>query len=450
MKAPGYVDAGRALIEEHGGHRFAYGAWDRVFGCWVARNGESAREVVPFWPVLDSQGGLARDVANRRACRVQMEAVEPCDTLALNWHGLWPEWLRAPRLSPVAAAALERFISRIPEAHRRRAAPYGAWQWAVLDGIWRVPGFADFLDAEAEGFGPNYVIACLALANVWQREAKERCILVERLMNDRRHLMLAALSQPVWSRAAVRGLRKFDPAGMTRFLFLEYARFMQDRRLGRLLGHTGHLNRHLILVLHRLPEWMAQPECMDALGEPGAIDAVDRLDVLAQTVSGHAKLHLVQQLRQSLKQRLTGGSLVAWAADWERRIMSRLCFPRPPIPGTALLRPLTSARALREEGVHMQNCLAGKIGDVLDGTAYYYRWCGRERASVELLSADNGAWVVGEHVGVRNAQPSAHTTAEIQLVVARQVAAGLKAREDAKETPPPVAPAPGLRQAKPA
>ena len=140
MKAPGYVDAGRALIEEHGGHRFAYGAWDRVFGCWVARNGESAREVVPFWPVLDSQGGLARDVANRRACRVQMEAVEPCDTLALNWHGLWPEWLRAPRLSPVAAAALERFISRIPEAHRRRAAPYGAWPfWTVSGGCPDLP-----------------------------------------------------------------------------------------------------------------------------------------------------------------------------------------------------------------------------------------------------------------------------------------------------------------------
>lgn len=449
MKAASYVDTGRALIEEHGGHRFAYGAWDRVFGCWVAKNGETAREVVPFWPVLNSHGALARDAANREACLVRLTAIKPYDALALNWQGLWPEWLQASCLSPDAAEALERFLSRIPESHRKRAAPYNVWQWAVLDGIWRVPEFADFLDAEAEGFGPNYVIACFVLANIWQLEAQDRCTLVQRLMGDRRDTILAALSGLPWSRAAVRGLRKFDSAGMTRHLFLEYARFMQDRRMSRVLGHARRLDGQLILLLLHLPEWVAPPDCIAVLTEPEAIHAVSRLDRLLETVSEEVTLHRLERgLRQSLKHRPAGTSLLAWTEDWKRRITRQLCFPRPPIPGTALLQPLASAAALHEEALQMQNCLADMIENVLEGVAYYYRWRGRERASVELLSARNGAWVLGEHAGVKNAGLSAQTTAEIQLVVARQVAAGLKLGEKGKARPPKVAPESGRRQAK--
>src|SRR6202007_2209648 len=60
-------------------------------------------------------------------------------------------------------------------------------------------------------------------------------------------------------------------------------------------------------------------------------------------------------------------------------------FGAPPIPGDHRLQPLKTPKAMWREGGAMHHCVRNMIDDVVRGDAYYFRWTGRERATVELV-----------------------------------------------------------------
>jgi len=47
---------------------------------------------------------------------------------------------------------------------------------------------------------------------------------------------------------------------------------------------------------------------------------------------------------------------------------------------------------MEAEGRVMRNCLASLVPRVLSGEAYYYRWVGEERATVEVGRVDERTW----------------------------------------------------------
>lgn len=89
-----------ALIVETDGARLVLGRWDRVFGCWRAEGG-ALHPARPEGAVLDRRG---------------------------VWLSPWPG---------EGAAAVAVYFALIPLAIRRRAAPFGAEQWAELERLWR-------------------------------------------------------------------------------------------------------------------------------------------------------------------------------------------------------------------------------------------------------------------------------------------------------------------------
>jgi hypothetical protein len=81
-----------------------------------------------------------------------------------------------------------------------------------------------------------------------------------------------------------------------------------------------------------------------------------------------------------------GSRVTRWSADG---------FPPPPIPGTALIVPITSKDMLREEGRVQKNCVAGYLSSVMRRQAYVYRVLAPQRCTLSIVPSGE-EWVCGQ------------------------------------------------------
>ena len=114
------------LVERAGEQTFICGAWGRAFGLWVRDSAaEDVRELLPTAPVL-----------------------RPAGVWLPGWHIAVTSAARIlpagndPNREPISSA----FMSQIPAGCRLLAAPFGNYQWLMLDLMNQVPQFAKVLD----------------------------------------------------------------------------------------------------------------------------------------------------------------------------------------------------------------------------------------------------------------------------------------------------------------
>jgi hypothetical protein len=81
-------------------------------------------------------------------------------------------------------------------------------------------------------------------------------------------------------------------------------------------------------------------------------------------------------------------------------------LPPPPLPGAEDIQPVDSVRELLLEGRLMRHCVGGYIDKVRSGKCYIYRITAPERATLEILRDEAGAWVQGQLKSYYNSSPS--------------------------------------------
>ena len=74
------------------------------------------------------------------------------------------------------------------------------------------------------------------------------------------------------------------------------------------------------------------------------------------------------------------------------------------------------------EAAAMHNCVGHMIDDVVRGDAYYYRWRGRQRATVELVRTE-GVWRLRDVVVRGNGRANQSTLRSIKSLVRDQLGA---------------------------
>ncbi len=91
-----------------------------------------------------------------------------------------------------------------------------------------------------------------------------------------------------------------------------------------------------------------------------------------------------------------------------------LCrIPKPPIPGTDKIHPLTTLRQLKAEGEQQHNCVATYALRVAKRELYIYRVLEPERATLSIVKGAGGDWRLGELRGDRNSEVTPETTAMV-------------------------------------
>jgi len=75
----------------------------------------------------------------------------------------------------------------------------------------------------------------------------------------------------------------------------------------------------------------------------------------------------------------------------------RYCkIPKPPIPGTETIVPLTTPLKIQKEGTEQHNCVASYAPRVERGGVYVYKVLAPERATLETVRDAGGTWRMGQ------------------------------------------------------
>ena len=300
-----------------------------------------------------------------------------------------------------------------------------------------VPAFASLWNADSGSRA--WALACLSLAKVDQLDEGARQALYRDAATRPRRAMLAELTGRPATSASLRTIEHVDPADFRREDWVALFEIV-GRGAGRGgIGHVPVITRALVEQFDAIPPALRVSRLLAAAASVRVADA-------RWLALGDALAALPDSVRTSLVRaaRRVDGVCALW--DYVFRCLrageEAARFPIDAPPLGMLFVPLSSADAMRRQGLAMSNCMASKVRDVLDGEAVYYRWIGAEPAHVELmrLPASRG-WTPGVMAGRGNAALSMTTRNAILSAMRREL--GERLIEDAAgavDLDPPEAP----------
>lgn len=353
------------------------------------------------------------------------------------------------------------YIELIPESIRNLARYKTTLPiWISLETMWAEPEFHDFLKNEVEAVGVNYVEACWVLAKVDGGQGPGyRHALARTMMRANRQEVLTRLSGKPWNKSAIHLLMKSLVPARGRLEFLERLREVAANGTRHsFLAHAPVLNQAYLEALAALPSWLQRPNLMNVLARESAVAReiippaifhapAEKHGAIAKSLSSARTLGELERLvfrwvmdlpalpvgpafrSERRRQTLQGGRLrqicsFTVSSDRPEQIspfmQENVAFPSPPFLGTDRLVPIRTSQELMAEGRRMQHCVGGFASDVLGGTAYFYRWLGEERATIQMNRVGQG-WVLGQYKGHANR----HLTWNTTLQVIKELLSGL-------------------------
>lgn len=198
------------LIERLGRNkRIIYGRWNRQFGCWFEQNSKTPHDpTIPYWEILEPNGApriFSVTCNNSFPVGESGSLLKYLRLCCADFH-IPPDY----EIKGNDESALVEFYEEIPIELRRLAAPFGVWQWNILEGIRYSDGFGAFLKSEIDTFGRSYVVACLALGRAHMRSKRVRLRFLKSISLGKRQRILGLMTGMTWEESAMRTLREFD------------------------------------------------------------------------------------------------------------------------------------------------------------------------------------------------------------------------------------------------
>ena len=373
---------------------------------------------MPTWPLVTDNGHFS--VIPHAAGPADGQSIDDLD-IANPYEFFGVDRGADHRLDRESVDALAAYVGLIPLRVRRLVGQLDRWQWFALEAMWHLPEFASFLEGELLRVGPQFVLACLVLAEAHSLPKPARLALVHAIMSEPRCHLLSRLSREHWPWSALKCLYKLDFGRLeeecrcdllTRELLADLLACLRCRERAKMVRHAARLSPHLIKNLQRLPMWAAPPNLTQLWDDPDVERVlIPVIDEVAEFADGET----TERIRQSLAAVRTKEELPRKVGRFRKIALAKRPFPPPPVPGNEQLRPLGSVTAVHREAEEMANCLAALVYEVIKGKRYYYAWHGAERATVELRRAPDGRWSLGEYSAL-----SKKAIVEIESILATQ------------------------------
>ena len=354
----------------------------------ILKSGERAIHLLPW----GSEFGLQvfnGDILGDPRARVS-ERIFTANSVPLSWDftdiAVRECWLHEPsKKSRVnAVIAFGRHMSQVPLEVRTAIANSDYLQWPLLEMIAQVPDFLDFLMTDDGHRSRQFAMAVMSSQLSSQPETFNPGILAQRIMGESRSGMIAEQFNTYFSRGVLNVLGTMGAHPLSAENYLKFFRQHGDAETLRQIHPKGHELRRSLG-----DAWESRRQ---------RIVQIDR-DFRFIIASVQERAHFLSRRE-------------------EKMILLR--FPHPPFAIPGVLEPLTSPLLMDEEGNAMEHCVGSMWEVVIRRTAYFYRWLGTERATVELLNV-GGSWHVGQIKGPKNATISAQTVSLIKSLVRRNL-----------------------------
>jgi hypothetical protein len=279
----------------------------------------------------------------------------------------------------------------VKSAKRISESAFGTgWKTVLAEGVRAIQNFDQFLLTELGSSGPQYVRACLTLAEAHKLSSKARISLMDAMMHEKRGELLGRLCDGfIWHDAGLKALAKMNTAECRRADYLRLDGYLRQPTTAKVLAHAHQLSPAILRAIWVLPDWICSPNLLPILEEPEAVVAIK------PTFKAHLwdlSRELQRRVIKSLSRVKSLHELEARLKVWRERLLTREPFPQSPVPGNDRLKPLTSAAEMQREAREMRSCLLKLIAEVFEGAVYFYSWNGSERATV-LVIHSLGSWL---------------------------------------------------------
>ena len=305
--------------------------------------------------------------------------------------------------------AFGAFRANIPGPVASAVERYQARQWKLLQLMQKSP-------AAAELAAGNPAL-CFALASY--RTFREKFCTLEgaATVSRRRQRDIAEWLGFPGTGAAVRILSKFRPESAGVDALKSLRKMMRDPKKMKLLSHLPRLNAG-VLGLVQNPRLLSAVKpvlisevahCREEDFHPHAAETLSHLLEMKRLVAPDAPTPSIHSL--ACLHTLHEFVLERYLAI-ERQV--DVVLPKSPVPGTADIFPLLTARDLHEEGRVQHNCVGGYVSKVRSGRAYIYRILQPERATLEITMNSEGDWKIAQLKCRSNTAVSAATRQAVE------------------------------------
>jgi hypothetical protein len=373
-----------------------YGAWNRLFGCWMvsAKNPKTDhQEIVPDWPILQS----ARD-------RVQADQMS-----VLRHRNPYPG--RQVVLGKRSSYHFAQYLDGIPTVIQNLCRPFGPWQWLALDMVRQTQGFMWFLLGERQEGRLGYIAACLAgLDQTGLFDRATRRQYGQAIMLRARRDVLSDLYGQSITRSTVRIVERL-PSSISYADMQRVLETLADEKCANALRHAERVSMEIVQALLDLPPDFRCANASDLIAAGVSASGLEEAITTGCQMLEKGQRNQAAREFRGLKAQ---DELAEWREKW--REIGQLNRPFPPVPIATHppLLPITGYEQLKQEGRAMRNCVATYLDEVLSGDVYFYHWDGEEPASVCVVSTPVGDWFVEEALGYRNQTLSEKTSQLIE------------------------------------
>ncbi|CAA6606115.1 hypothetical protein MTBLM1_80031 [Rhodospirillaceae bacterium LM-1] len=371
-----------AYHETHTVHQYD---WEVGFHCWMLPKGDYAvaRCHVPENDIVDEHGQLLPE---------------------LDW-------------------ALQDLYIRIPDKVLRLASHCTAHQWLALEAMRHVPRFDSFLAQEIKGAGVNFILAVWELGEAKRLSDRTRATLNRRMMSEDRISLLRDLtgSEDV-NRATLKLITKADDVDINAEFLHGIIGLSANSSARKATLALPRMSSWLLDGLVDVPPWLQLP-ALARIMEADHIGGYEIEEIITPVIRNCDEA-TQDRIVRSLSTAKTWDEVEDRLIRWQEKLEPDSRFPKPPIPGTDLLRPIRSIHELQKEGWQMCHCVGNitYVSQAMDGRSYFYRWIGEERATVELYPHfPTRRWKLCNALGCNNQTLKPETMAAIKAVLAKQL-----------------------------
>lgn len=287
----------------------------------------------------------------------------------------------------------------IPLPYSIRLAAFRTHQWMPLRFLSMDKRFLDLLISSPA------LAYFLSNTDMVSQRVVYKALTIEGLIHMPQQELLELLHLP-GTKSAVKLMRKMAPQSASPDNLDLLRKLMKDDDLIQKTRHLQSINAGILSLLCRkkaLHEFLTPKLLQEVSNNPKSKFSPFAFSMLDETVSTLRRLDDRREQRlpaiKNLKQlhRLHTEILTAYGEQQSRKQneLDSRPFPKPPIPGSRHIKPLTSDKALYAEGSAQHNCVGGYGRSVRSGSKYIYSVTAPERATLAIQHFE-GRWIIGE------------------------------------------------------
>ncbi len=315
--------------------------------------------------------------------------------------------------------AFSAFRKEIPDHIAKVVSPFLSHQWPLMALLHAQPSAMDLATS-------NPALACCVANNNEFRRTKVKVAAIQAVSYaPRKQRDIAKWLGFPDSEAVVKILKRVPPESASPGVMRMLRSVLSEcPDIVKLLGHLQIINEEVIELIGpwRVRELVTSKLLHEVSKNTDGADVVRPADIILASLAilnemkdkrklrpfqSIAQIHSLQakvdadylrwqdQLRRMAEVRIQrqDGQRIRME---EAKNKGRHIFPKPPLPGTDKIIPLTSWPELEEEGAEQRNCVVTKASSILAGKYFVYRVLKPERATLAISYYPSGSWYRSE------------------------------------------------------